>query len=187
MISYNCQGANRQTRSWRRSGFLPELLFSECGTFTYLENRDERKDYWFKKLNQLDTATLPSRYICDYKPLSQDNSLVIFHHDDNTSVELELVKFDDKGFWRGTRPAVFLSNIASYSSHLAAAYRFLLLGENDDERMRMLIAPYDERTPVIKTLSLTFAEARARLEKEWRRLQVESQDQDLEDTVEIRR
>ena len=93
-----------------------------------------------------------------------------------------------------------LRNIASYSSHLAAADRCLLLGANDDERMRMLIAPHDGRTPVIKTLSLTFAEARARLEKEWQRqepewqrqekerqrLQVESQEQDLEDTVEIR-
>ena len=187
MISYNCQGANRQTRSWCRRGFLPELLFSECGTFTYLENRDERKDYWFQKLNQLDTAPLTSRYICNYRALSQDNSLVIFHDEDNTSVELELVKFGDRGFWRGRRPVVCLSDIASYSSHSAAAYRFLLLGENDDERMRMLIAPYDERTPVIKTLSLTFAEARARLEKEWLRSQVESQDQDLEDTVEIRR
>ena len=126
--------------------------------------------------------------------LSLDNSLVIFHDDDNTSVKLELIKFDDEGFWRGTRPAVLLRNIASYSSHLAAADRFLLLGENDDEKMRMLIAPDDGRTPVVKTLSLTFSEARVRMEKEWqmrekewRRLQVESQDQDLEDTVEIRR
>ena len=100
---------------------------------------------------------------------------------------LELIKFDEKGFWRGTRPAVLLKNIASYSSHLAAADRFLLLGADDDERMRMLIVPHDGRTPVIKTLSLTFAEARARLEKEWQRLQVESQDRDLEDTLDIRR
>ena len=81
---------------------------------------------------------------------------------------------------------MLLRNIASYSSRRAAAYRFLLLGANDDEKMRMLIAPRDGRTPVIKTLSLTFAEARVRLEKEWQRLQVASQDRDLENTVEIR-
>ena len=129
--------------------------------------------------------------------MSLENCVVIFHDNDNTSVKLELIKFDDKGFWRSTTPAapaVLLRDIASFSSHLAAADRFLLLGENDDEKMRMLIAPDDGRTPVVKTLSLTFSEARVRLEKEWqmrekewRRLQVESQDQDLEDAVEIRR
>ena len=181
----NCQGTNCQSRSWRRFGFLPRLLFSDCGTFTYIENRDERKDWWFQKLDQIDTAPIHSRHI--YSSLSLENFLVIFHDDDNTSVKLELIKFDDKGFWRGTRPAVVLRNIASYSSHLAAADRFLLLGANDDEKMRMLIAPHDGRTPVIKTLSLTFSEARSRLEKESQKVQVESQDQDLEDTIEIRR
>ena len=192
MISYNCQGANRDTRSWRKAGFLPHLLFSDCGTYTYLANWDERKDWWYQKVSQIDTAPQPSRYV--YSPLSLDNSVFIFHEDDNTSVALELIKLDDKGFWRGTRPTALLRDIASYSSHLADADRFLLLGANDDEKMRMLIAPHDGRTPMIKTLSLTFAEARARLEKEWQRLenewprlQVESQDRDLEDAVEISR
>ena len=192
MISYSCEGANRQTRSWHSTGFLPRLLFSDCGTFTYLENnlKYTRKDWFFQKLSQIDTPPLSSRYISS--SLSLDNSVFIFHGDDNTSVELELIKFNNKGFWRGTRPAILLRDIASYSSHLADADRFLLLGANDDGKMRMLIAPDDGRTPVIKTLSLTFAEARARLEKEWQRLenesrrsQVESQDRDLEDTAEI--
>ena len=182
----NCPGANCQSRSWRRRGFLPRLLFSDCGTFTYYtESQVERKELWVQKFNQIDTAPIHSRYI--YSSLSLENFLVIFHDHDNTSVKLELIKFDDKGFWRGRRPAVILRDIASYSSHLAAADRFLLLGVNDNEKMRMLIAPHDGRTPVIKTLSLTFADARVRLEREWKRLQVEPQDQDLEDTVEIRR
>ena len=151
-----------------------------------------------QKLNQIDTGPLPPRYIPSSllldNSLSLDNSLVLFYDDDNTSVTLELIKFDNNGFWRGTRPAVLLRNIASYSSRYAVVYRFLLLGANDDENMRMLIAPRYGRTPVVKTLSLTFAEARARLEKEWQRqekewqrLQVESQDRDLEDTMDIRR
>ena len=181
----NFQGANCQSRSWRRGGFLPWLLISDCGTFAYLENRDDRKDWWFQKLIQIDTAPLASRFI--YSSLSLHNSIIIFYNNNNTSVMLELIKFDKKGFWRGTRPPVLLRNIASYSSHLAAADRFLLLGVDGDERMRMLIAPHDGRTPVIKTLSLTFAEARTRLEKEWQRLQVKSQDRVLENTVETRR
>ena len=79
---------------------------------------------------------------------------------------------------------MWLDDIASYASDLADADRFLLLGANDQERMRMLIAPDDGRTPVIKTLSLTFAEARSRLEKKWQRLYVESKDQELGNAIE---
>lgn len=129
----------------------------------------------------MDINPVPSRFICG--AISLDNSLVIFHDGNNASVALELIKFDDNGFWIGTRPAVVLRDIAAYSSHSAVADRYLLLGANDDEKMRLLIAPTDGRTPVIKTLSLTFAEARARLEKEWQRLHANSQDQDLSETV----
>lgn len=79
---------------------------------------------------------------------------------------------------------MYLDYIASYSSDSAAADQFLLLGANDQERMRMLVAPHDGRTPVIKTLSLTFAEALSRLENEWQRLDVESKDQDLGNAIE---
>ena len=177
--------ANRQSRYWRRIGFLPRLTFSDCGTFAFLEHSDSERNHWsLQRLDQIDTAPVPTRYI--WKSWSLDNFFVIFHDDNNTSVTLELIKLDDSGFWRGNRPAVLLEDIASYSSHWADADRFLLLGASDDEKMRMLIAPHDERTPVIKTLSLTFAEARSRLEKEWQRLQVESQDEVLSMTKEAR-
>ena len=110
---------------------------------------------------------------------------MILHVRDNTSVNLEFMKLDEDGFWIETRPAVFLRNIASYPSHYAAADKYLLLGENDDEKMRLLIAPHDDRAPIIKTLSLTFAEARSRLQKEWERLQPKSQDQDLSGVSEM--
>lgn len=109
--------------------------------------------------------------------------MVVFYNDDNASVALELISFDDDGFWKGTRPAVMLRDVAAYSSWFAAADRYLLLGKNDDEKMRLLIAPHDEKAPVIKTLSLTYAEARARLEKERRRLHATSQDLDLDEIV----
>ena len=79
---------------------------------------------------------------------------------------------------------MYLDYIASYSSEFDAADQFLLLGANDQERMRMLVVPRDGTTPVIKTLSLTFAEALSRLENEWRRLDVESKDQDLGNAIE---
>ena len=129
----------------------------------------------------MDINPVPARFIRN--TLSFDRSLVMFHDGNNASVALELIKFDDNGFWRGTEPAVVLHDIAAYSSHFAVADRYLLLGANDDEKMRLLIAPHDERAPVMKTLSLTFAEARSRLEKEWKRLNTKSQDQTSDKTM----
>ena len=177
MIAY----ADRHLSCWRRIGFLPKLRFSDCGTFTYIEQFASRQDWWAQKVSQLDIGPLSCR--CIHISWVLDNFLVIFHDSDNTSLIFELIKFDDNGFWRSMRPAVLLRNIAFYSSHFVAADRYLLLGANDDERMRLLIAPHDERTPVIKTLSLTFAEARSRLEEEWQRLRVESHDQGLGNTI----
>lgn len=136
---------------------------------------------WHLIVHQMDINPVPARFICISS--SFDNNLVIFYEGNNASVALELIKFDDNGFWKGTETAVVLRDIAAYSSHFAVADRYLLLGASDNEKMRLLIAPHDEKAPVIKTLSLTFAEARSRLEKEWRRLHAKSQDQDLNETV----
>ena len=168
--------ANHKLRHWRAVGWLPRLLFSDCGTFVYLENRAERKDWWFQKIDRISSSPVPAR--CIWGHLSLDNSITFLYGEDHTSVTLELIKFDDNGFWSGNGPTVWLEDITSYSSHLIDAERFLLLGAHDDEKMRMLIVPRDGRTPIIKTLSLTFAEARSRLEKEWQRLHVEAQDQE---------
>lgn len=163
---------------------LPELLFSGCGTFIYLEMETylDRGLSWCQKLDLIDTSPIPPRYI--QRRWSSDNFLIDLKNSNNNSSRLELIKFDDNGFWEDTRPTVYLNYIASYSLDFAAADQFLLLGANDQERMRMLIAPHDGRTPVIKTLSLTFAEALSRLENEWQRLDVESKDQDLGNAIE---
>ena len=121
----------------------------------------------------MNSNPVPTRFV--HNALSFEGSRVVFHDGDNASAALELITPDEYGFWRGTTPAVLLRNVASYSSKLAVADRYLLLGINDDEKMRLLIAPHDEGTPIIKTLSLTFAEARARLEKERQRLLAEPQ------------
>lgn len=129
----------------------------------------------------MDIDPVPSRFIDS--SLSLHNSLVLFHGLDNASAALELINLAENGFWSGTEPAVVLYDVASYSSRFPVADRYLLLGANDDQKMRLLIAPHDERSPVIKTLSLTFAEARARLEKKWQRLHAKSQDRDTGKTV----
>ena len=129
----------------------------------------------------MDIDPVPCRFIDN--SLSLHNSLVLFHSLNNVSASLELINFAEDGFWSGTEPAVVLHDVATYSSRFAVADRFLLLGANDDQKMRLLIAPHDGRSPVIKTLSLTFAEARARLAEESRRLHAESQDRGFAKTV----
>ena len=63
--------------------------------------------------------------------------------------------------------------------------RFLLLGANDEETMHLLTVPHSGRVPKIRTLPLSFAEAKLRLEKEWeiqRTLKQKERDQCLIDS-----
>ena len=62
---------------------------------------------------------------------------------------------------------VHLDNAVCYPSSLSDSDRFLLLGDNDDEKMRLLIAPREGRALEIRPLSLSFNEAKRRLEAEW--------------------
>lgn len=43
----------------------------------------------------------------------------------------------------------------------------LLLGENDDHKIRLLMVPENDRLPEIQDLPLTFSQARAILEQKW--------------------
>ena len=70
--------------------------------------------------------------------------------------------------FRGQR--VWLDNLLYYASRFAGSDIFLLLGENDDEKMRLLIAPREGSALEIKILPLTFNEAKKRLELEWEKL-----------------
>ena len=62
---------------------------------------------------------------------------------------------------------VYLDNVICYPSSLSDSNRFLLLGENDDEEMRLLIIPHEGPALEIRPLSFSFNEAKRRLEIEW--------------------
>ena len=64
---------------------------------------------------------------------------------------------------------VHLDNVICYPSRLADGDHFLLLGKNDDEKMRLLIAPREGRALEITFLSFSFNEAKTRLEAEWKK------------------
>ena len=161
---------------------LPVLSFSDCGTFAYITSALEDAERWYQIVHRVDIPSAAPRFI-KYS-LSFDNLRICFNGFKNVSAELELIKIPENGFWgRNNEPRAVLHDVAAYSSQLTDHELFLLLGTEDDEKMRLLIIPSDGRTPVIKTLSLTFAEARARLEKEWQRLHARSQDKDPGEVV----
>ncbi len=78
---------------------------------------------------------------------------------------------------------VYLDDVVCLSSRLADSNRFLLLGENDDEKMRLLIVPREGRALEIKPLSFSFNEAKRRLEIEWeKRRALKEKEKEKEET-----
>lgn len=96
-----------------------------------------------------------------------NDSVIKLEETEGASISFKLIKFYSDGFYdSGDDPTASLQDIAIYSSHMVNANRFLLLGSSD-EKMRLLHVPNNGQAPEIVPLSLTFAEALARLEKEW--------------------
>ncbi|CAF9908017.1 MAG: hypothetical protein ALECFALPRED_004200 [Alectoria fallacina] len=161
---------------------VPNLSFSDCGTFAYIASVLGGDRLWYQIVHRVDIPSAAPRFI--EISLSFNSSFTIFHGLDSASAKLELIKIPDNGFWaRKNEPRVVLGDVAAYSSQLTDSQTFLLLGAEDHAKMRLLIVPSDGRTPIIKTLPLTFAEARVRLEKEWQRQHAKSQEQDLSKAV----
>ena len=90
---------------------------------------------------------------------------------------------ENSDLWRQDQDdlSVYLDNFICYPSRLADGDRFLLLGQNDDEKMRLLIAPSEGHDLEITVLSLTFNEAKRRLEAEWEKRRA-LMDKEIEET-----
>lgn len=148
-------------------------------------------------LHQLDADPVTTRYFpltyqyYSHNYLTPSGEYVIETEEvDRTSYRLvsrKLAKNDlfeeNSDFARQDRDdlPVYLDNVVCYPSSLADGDRYLLLGQNDDETMRLLIAPSEGRTLEIKSLSLTFNEAKRRLETEWGKRQA-LRDKEIEET-----
>ena len=91
---------------------------------------------------------------------------------DGNSVGLNMERIPKEGFWRHEKDCIaYLNNIALFPSHLRNSYTYLLLGDDNDTKMSLLCVPRDGTTPEILPLSLTFAEAIARLDAECEKLE----------------
>ena len=91
-----------------------------------------------------------------YRALTYDHSLA-----------LSLLEFGPRGLHKPVK-ATWLYNLA----HLSASYAdrskiYLILGKTDDEHMHALVIPDNREAPELKRIPLTWAEARAILQRKW--------------------
>ncbi len=174
-------------------------MFSDSGTFVLVAFESPWTSWaLYVTHHQLDADPVITRYFplidyqyCPHKHLTPSGEYMIGTEEvDRTSYRLvsrKLSKNDhfeeDSGFTRQSQddPPVYLDYVICYPSSLADGYQFLLLGQNDDEKMRLLMAPSEERALEIKTLSLTFNEAKRRLEAKWEKRNV-LRDKEIEET-----
>ena len=132
-------------------------------------------------IHELDTEPVTTRYYTLGYPCPQicltpsGEYMIESQRVDRTSDSLGLRKLLKGDIWEKdsdiTRlirdnEAVYLDKIICYPLSMSDSDRFLLLGENDDEEMRLLIAPREGRALEIRPLSLSFNEAKKRLEIE---------------------
>lgn len=129
---------------------------------------------WYQVVQTFDIDPNPPRYLKEANLLDGDNPISSIGHSLislkswNGTNFLTMIKPFEQGFWNeDAHPTAYHDNVAFHSSRVQGADRFLLLGANDDVVMRILTVPKDGRPPEIKWLSLTFNEAKARLEADW--------------------
>ena len=160
-------------------------MFSESGTFVLVSLDTYLRPSAPHLIHQLhadpvNTRYLPLEYYYNHhKNLTPSGEFAIEPEEvDSTSYRLVSCKVPkndiseestDLTHKNQDETPVYLDNVISYPASLADSDRFLLLGQNDDEMMRLLIAPHEGRALEIRSLSLSFNEAKRRMEAEWRK------------------
>ena len=111
-----------------------------------------------------EAAAKSPRYL--HSPLvigSNHYRVLIYDH----SLELRLRKFGPRGWHKPVKRAC-LYNLAYLSSSYANRSKiYLILGNTDDEHMHVLVIPDNREAPELKTIPLTWAAARAILQRKW--------------------
>lgn len=137
--------------------------FSSSGDFAYV--RSVRNTYQVIQQN-IEFSPTSYRYIETY--LAADGTFYELVYFSANSVALSCTKTEPT---RGdvAPKSVSLYDLVHFSSLYADRCRiFLILGKTDDDYMHALIVPDDDRAPELKTMPLTWAEARAILDRKWK-------------------
>ena len=141
--------------------------FSSSGDFAYTESRsDSRRKYQIIK-DSFKVSPRSFRYI--ERCLATDGAFYELDFSGNGTLQLALIK-PEFTKWDVAKHRVCLPNLAHISSYYyerSYSNTFLLLGKTDEDYMQILVAPRDDRAPVLKTILLTWREARVMLNRKW--------------------
>lgn len=137
--------------------------FSSSGDFAYIKVGH----YIYKIIQQnIEFSPAPHRHIEQY--LIVDDTLYELRYSSANSVFLSCTKTEPTREDVATKK-VGIKDLVHFSSLYTDRCRiFLILGKTDDDYMHALIVPDDDRAPELKTIPLTWAEARAILDRKWK-------------------
>lgn len=145
-------------------------MFSDSGTFILIAFALDFGPSTPHVIHQLDTDPVTTRYFPLTQPFDRRNYLTPsggfriepeVTSNSNRLVSTKVAKSDlleESSDFTGQdqdEESVYLDNVVYYPSSLAISDQFLL-GQNDDEKMRLMIAPRQRLTVEIRPLSLTF-------------------------------
>ena len=150
-----------QEPSLRMANEYLEVGFSTFGDFAYIESEVNRR------ISKDSFGGSPTSYRYMQQSLAVDRAFYEIHIYLDCSIWLSLAKPRSTG-WSGVDYRVYLENLAYVSSFYADQCQvFLLLGRTDDDYMHVLLIPKNDCAPELKTIPLTWAEARAKLDQKW--------------------
>ena len=133
----------------------------------------QKFEYVVKDLRKLDiieaNAEAPPRsyrYVDDFFAIDSD-VYTLSPSTDRNSLVLGLTKVQLRRTTK-IRESVWLPNLVYLSSSYAKEpYVYLILGNTDEDYMHALVIPRDRGAPELKRTPLSWAEARAILQKKW--------------------
>ena len=141
-------------RAWRSFADV-SVAFSDCGTFVYLAFSGKDDDREMERLNidRVETAPTLLRYFESW--LAVDEAFYRLTVGEGKTIRLSVSKPDQSGYCHD-HDGPYLSNVANVSSLYSYRCRkLLLLGENDDQHLRLLLVPDDDRPMEVKTIPVT--------------------------------
>lgn len=141
-----------------------EVAFSSSGDFAYtkFDQWDKFKECYLPRWriikDNVKVSSISYRYM--QRSLVVDGALYKLNVD-GCSIHLELALPWPEFFSTGTLPNL----VSLSSSYVDRCKAFLLLGQTDEDEMRILFIPENGCVPEVKTIPLTWAEARAILDR----------------------
>ena len=114
-----------------------------------------------------DIEASPKSYRYIKEILAIDGAFYQLYRYGDDTIGLSLSKHEPTR-WGVAKNNVYLPDLVYYSPLYAHRVReFLLLGKTDEEQMQVLLVPDDDRPPELKSVPLTWAEARTILDRKW--------------------